>query len=107
MAFKDEFGNLGQRFDEFAARLEERTRSRPGKGAGNGGLDLRSILGTLRDLLRETSRARGSGTSSKEIPGTYFASTLTRSTLSHSGLCPGTNATREWHGRSLSQRPID
>src|SRR5216117_821655 len=57
MAFKDEFGNLGQRFDEFAARLEERTRSRPGKGAGNGGLDLRSILGTLRDLFtRDVTR---------------------------------------------------
>src|SRR5947208_13919424 len=55
MAFKGEFGNLGQRFAEFAARLEERTRSRP--GAENGGLSLRSILGTVRDLFtRDVTR---------------------------------------------------
>ena len=57
MAFKDEFGNLGQRFAEFAARLEERTRSK--QGAGNGGLGLQSILGTLRDLFTKDVTREG------------------------------------------------
>src|SRR5438046_5042843 len=59
MGFKDVFGNLGQRVDEVAARLEERARSRPGKGAGNGGLGLQSILGTLRDLFTKDVTREG------------------------------------------------